>query len=169
MLMIKACRNCAMDFTVKGAQAYCSELCRRAGVKAVNNRTQKKRRANGKAREYAKKRRNSAAGYLDRFMERISDNTPDSDITREWLQTLIADDVCNLTGIPFKYLKGEGVTSFQNPYAPSVDRIDSAKGYYKDNVQMVLVAINLGKSQMTMKEFTDVWVDIAKSWEALNG
>lgn len=50
------------------------------------------------------------------------------------------DFKCALTGIPFS-LEHEGV-SVRNPYTPSFDRIDNAKGYTVDNVRIVTWAIN---------------------------
>jgi hypothetical protein len=63
-------------------------------------------------------------------------------------KTLTADDVllilqtgkCQLTGLPFDFTQPH--TTSQNPYAPSIDRIDSQKGYTKDNVRVVLNLVN---------------------------
>ena len=52
---------------------------------------------------------------------------------------------CQLTKLPFD-LKPVTKTS-QNPYSPSIDRIDSLKGYTKDNIRIVLYAVNAALGQ----------------------
>lgn len=48
---------------------------------------------------------------------------------------------CELSGIPFRYL----TTTKRNiwrPYAPSIDRVDSTKGYIADNCRLVCACVN---------------------------
>lgn len=53
---------------------------------------------------------------------------------------------CELTGIPFCFdRKIDGWS--RRPYAPSLDRIDSAEGYKPSNVRLVCVAANLAMNQ----------------------
>ena len=47
---------------------------------------------------------------------------------------------CAVSGTPFS-LEEIGPRK-QRPYAPSVDRIDSSQGYYKDNCRIVCFAVN---------------------------
>jgi hypothetical protein len=47
---------------------------------------------------------------------------------------------CQLTGIPFNLKPPE--KKAMNLYAPSIDRIDNNKGYTKDNIRIVLWAVN---------------------------
>lgn len=51
--------------------------------------------------------------------------------------------------------------------SPALDRIDSDKGYYKGNVQVVLTTVNLAKNKMSMESFKKVWKDILENWSAL--
>jgi hypothetical protein len=53
-----------------------------------------------------------------------------------------AGDKCELTGIPFDYTKG-GKKWHRRPWAASLDRIDSGKGYSADNCRLLCVAVNL--------------------------
>lgn len=54
---------------------------------------------------------------------------------------LRANGSCEVTGIQFtKDIPPRGV---RRPWFPSVDRIDSSKGYTKDNIRIVCVAANL--------------------------
>jgi len=48
---------------------------------------------------------------------------------------------CELTGIHFSSKRVDG--SVKRPWMPSVDRIDSAKGYEKGNCRLVCVAVNI--------------------------
>jgi len=62
------------------------------------------------------------------------------DLTPEFLSALLAaqDGKCALTGIPFEEPRG----GRNNPFVLSLDRIDSTRGYTKDNVRLVVFAMN---------------------------
>jgi hypothetical protein len=47
---------------------------------------------------------------------------------------------CALSGIPFD-LAPHGAST-RRPFAPSLDRIDSARGYHRGNVRLVCCAVN---------------------------
>lgn len=55
---------------------------------------------------------------------------------------------CAISGLPMTYYVGSG----RNHYNISIDRIDSTKGYTKDNVQLVCAQVNMMKAEMTMEE-----------------
>lgn len=59
------------------------------------------------------------------------------------------DNKCVYTGKDF-------VWEYSNNYKPSIDRIDSTKGYTKDNIQLVCVIANQAKSDLTHTEFLDM-------------
>lgn len=52
---------------------------------------------------------------------------------------------CMVTGIPFEFERVSG--SMRRPFAPSLDRIDSSKGYSADNVRLVCVLVNLAMNE----------------------
>lgn len=56
--------------------------------------------------------------------------------------------ICALSGVSMTYTLGKGRT----PTNVSVDRIDPTKGYTKDNVQLVCMAVNQMKSDLNMEE-----------------
>lgn len=96
-------------------------------------------------KEYRNRRRETIHGYVDRWMERVKYHTPDTDITREFLYSKTSDNKCEITGIEFDFSwKPEGC--FHKPKAPSIDRIDSTKGYYTSNVQIILSWVNRAKN-----------------------
>lgn len=53
---------------------------------------------------------------------------------------------CALTGLEFSY---EGIKRGPKMRAPSVDRLDSTKGYTKDNCRIVIFAVNALKHSGT--------------------
>jgi hypothetical protein len=55
---------------------------------------------------------------------------------------------CALTGIPFDMAN--------NAYKPSLDRIDSTKGYTILNIQLVLLIVNKMKREFPQNEFVDI-------------
>lgn len=66
------------------------------------------------------------------------------DLSVEWLEEKVAHGACERTGLPFSeelYL-----TASKDPFAPSLDRIDSSKGYTQDNVQLVCTIYNIAKA-----------------------
>ena len=63
---------------------------------------------------------------------------------------------CEISGIPFSE---KGVQWYRNPWSPSLDRIDSKKGYTPDNVRIVLCAVNAAMNEWG----EDVFRLIAKS------
>lgn len=64
----------------------------------------------------------------------------------DWLASKIAAGVCDVTGLAFDMSRREG--GWQNPLAPSIDRIDPQKGYSQGNVQVVVFAFNTFKGCM---------------------
>lgn len=66
-------------------------------------------------------------------------------IDQKRIQNIIESGTCELTGLPFNLLQNQN--TFQNPYAPSLDRIDSSLGYLDSNVRVVLVAVNRSLGQ----------------------
>jgi hypothetical protein len=70
----------------------------------------------------------------------------DFDIDKEYLLSLFErqNNECALTGIKFQYDIGDDSLDLthKRPFAPSLDRIDSKRGYTKDNVRIVCVIVN---------------------------
>jgi hypothetical protein len=56
-----------------------------------------------------------------------------------------ANGRCELTGITFCYEPIEGKSA--RPWIPSIDRIDNAKGYSKENCRIVCHAVNMALNQ----------------------
>jgi hypothetical protein len=60
-------------------------------------------------------------------------------LTLEWVEEHLASGVCEVSGHPL------GKLSSRDPWAPSIDRIDSGKGYTPENCQVVCWIYNRAK------------------------
>ncbi len=61
---------------------------------------------------------------------------------------------CCLTGLQFQYQNISGY--HRNPYAPSIDRIDSRQGYTKGNVRIVCVSVNIALNEWGLEVFDTI-------------
>ena len=61
-------------------------------------------------------------------------------LTNEWVRERLEKGVCEMSGIPFH--SGPKERNTTSPYSPSIDRIDSSKGYTPENCRVVLWALN---------------------------
>lgn len=60
------------------------------------------------------------------------------DLTKVWIKAEIDKGVCAITGAPFTFVD---VGKYQkNPWTPTVDRIDAAKGFVQSNCRLVVAA-----------------------------
>lgn len=66
---------------------------------------------------------------------------------------------CYYTGVQL-----EVGAKINNPNAPSLDRIDNAKGYCKSNVVLCLKWVNLARNSIPVEEFLENFAIAAKSF-----
>lgn len=78
---------------------------------------------------------------MQRSKENASKYKFECDLTPEWIESKIKKGRCEVTNIPFVLTRGH------HPFAPSMDRIDSSKGYTMDNIQIVVLIYNTAKRQ----------------------
>lgn len=83
---------------------------------------------------------------LDGARERSRKRNMPCDLTKKDILDMVvrSGGRCELTGIWFNNKDGDSV---RNPWAPSIDRIDSKKPYSKDNCRLVCYAINTAISE----------------------
>jgi len=84
------------------------------------------------------------------------------DLTSDYIQGLFdaCGGVCQQTGLPFDMNLGTKGKGNRNPFRPSVDRVDSNRGYVKDNVRIVLSIVNTMKA-----DWPDDIIDrVVKAW-----
>lgn len=145
----RPCIICGEQFFAVTAK-YCSTDCYK---KELNYRP--------KQRATASAWRRTTAGYLSRWMEKAKSTTPDTDLTKIWLSEKLSKGICELTGLPFDTSRDTGYT--RNPRVPSIDRIDSSRGYYKDNVQLIFSWLNIAKNEYSMATFLELFTEAAPS------
>lgn len=86
-------------------------------------------------------------------------------LTIERVTECIENGNCSVTGIPFDLRNGESRRSGKrcNPFAPSIDRIDSNQGYTNDNSRVVIWQFNHMKGELTDMELFAVCQKIVSS------
>lgn len=85
----------------------------------------------------------------------------DFNLTPEYLQNLFnkCEGRCSQTKLKFDMQMGKGKN--RNPFRPSVDRIDSSKGYVKRNIQIVLAIVNTMKMDYNCKKVVE---PVIRAW-----
>lgn len=100
--------------------------------------------------------RNSFDGFIQTSLgecrRRSKYNNKEFNLDSEFLSSLwqSQNGLCKFTGQPLEYTKAPKI---KNPFQASLDRIDSSKGYTKDNVRWVCWFINQMKMDYSEEEF----------------
>jgi hypothetical protein len=180
----KACDLFSKDKHKKdGLQTYCKECQKGQSLKYREthpNYFKEKGREKYKATKHLNKERYQK--YRDRYLEfkrrygnslpgrfntllysaktRATKNNLEYNLTLDWLldEYEKQDGCCALTGVKLEFKSNDDSSRRYQPYSPSLDKIDSSKGYTKDNTRLVCTHINIA-----MNEFgEDVFESIAK-------
>lgn len=79
---------------------------------------------------------------LDASRKRAKEKGFEFELDWDWARQQIEQTnfCCCMTGIPF--FTDTNAQSLANPYAPSIDRVDSKRGYTRDNCRVVIYAFN---------------------------
>jgi len=137
-----------------GRQSYC-----KACLTQVNN--QWRRTPKGKAWLAEKRRgrrsRNPASHLLNRCRDRAKEKGMECSLTLEWIKQKLLAGVCEVTGISF------AKNGSRHPFMPSIDRIDSSKGYTPENCRVVLWMINAAKNDLTEDDFLSALRQVAEA------
>lgn len=137
------CIFCSAEFipnTTK--QKYCSKKCGNNARYKVNNR----------GTDYQYK---LVSGNWDLyFQKRLSEKNRASTLSVQDLKDIYDKQkgLCALSGVPLTCLLQRGVKTTTNA---SLDRIDPGNGYTKANIQLVCVAVNRLRCDMSIEEFLD--------------
>jgi len=87
---------------------------------------------------------------LKNIEKRAKEKNLEFNLTEEWLKEKLERGRCEATGIKFDTTKAP----FMNPFYPTIDRVDSSKGYTIDNCQLVCHMYNIAKSEFPEEVFT---------------
>lgn len=135
-----------------------------------HHRKQKDRRCKKCKSEQRERRRVSSRGngsvervLLERFLgarDRANKHKLDFNITKEDLIDLwnIQNELCAISKIKMTHI----IFSGRVPTNVSIDRINPLKGYTKGNVQLVCMAVNQMKNDLTMDELLFFCEEIIK-------
>jgi hypothetical protein len=114
-------------------------------------------------REYRKTPAGRIKSILGNCLSSAKNRNIYFNITEEDILPAIEKGHCELTGLPFDLSRPKG--KGKNPYAPSVDRISSDKGYTKNNVRVVLWAVNAALSESSDEEMLPILKAMVKAIE----
>jgi hypothetical protein len=81
-------------------------------------------------------------------------------ISEEFVRDKIAIGKCELTGLSFDLTISK--TTKDNPFAPSLDRIDPNKGYTEENTRLILWAANRAIGQEGLKILQPIFKILAE-------
>lgn len=101
---------------------------------------------------------------LERYhgiLERAAKKNLECSITLDYLRELWCkqNGLCAISNIPMTYIFNNG----RIPTNISVDRIDSSRGYTRDNIQLVCMAVNQMKSDLDDNTFYDICAAIVRN------
>ncbi len=146
---MKKCTACGEDKPLTeywrrgaGTQARCKECC--LAYKRGRHRT-----VRGRARQLWDSARIRAASTGREFT-----------LTIEEIEAALQEGTCHATGLPFD-MAPAARPGARNPYAPSLDRVDSSLGYTPENTRLVVWAFNAMRN-----EFGDDVLDtVFRAWK----
>lgn len=84
------------------------------------------------------------------------------DLTLGQVVELAKPMVCSVTKLPLRWDK-EG-SSFRNPWAPSIDRLDNSRGYHSDNIRLVCCAFNIMRSDFSDDVVRTLARAVSENW-----
>lgn len=86
------------------------------------------------------------------------------ELSTQWIEELWTkqNGKCALTQIEF-LIPQERTGGKASPFAPSIDRIDCSKGYTKDNVRLVCVAVNYALNEFGEEIFKQICISYLES------
>jgi len=183
-MVIVKCEYCDKEFyridkevkrSIKlGRRQFCSRKC--CGLGTNDSKSMKKRIPEAKRqiawktiRNYSDNRRDSLSPYRY-FIHCIKNRSKEKeivtvyDIKKQWEKQ---NGVCPYTGLKLELPQStagfkEKIGKMDNA---SIDRIDSSKGYTKDNIQFVSCMANYAKNEFSHKDMIRFCKIIANKWK----
>lgn len=110
-----------------------------------------------KNRSIGRVKKDPVATYAQFLLHRARGNQKGEigcDLDQKWIEERLSPGTCEVTRLPFDFEGTSKSAAYRtNAWAPSLDRIDSAKGYTKDNCQVVVWAYNRAKGDLNAPDF----------------
>jgi len=108
-----------------------------------------------KKREYSMTPRGRFVSLLNTTKRRAKEKELEYSLTPDCLLKLFykQNEKCAVTGLPFIFECNPNGEKIYTPFGPSIDRIDSKKGYTEDNIRLVCVMVNLAINMFGDKLF----------------
>lgn len=153
--MGKRCRDCVLE---QNRLDSMNEEKRASRLKRQKKYAEDNREINTlRLRDYYKSKWGRAKSMMKTAKRRSSKFDSETDLTDEYIFDMLqSQDTCSVTGIAFDFNSVEEYKC--NPFAPSIDRIDSSIGYLKSNVRLVIWQYNLMKGEVS----DDILYEICK-------
>ena len=107
-----------------------------------------------KRRVYRSTVKGKAHVLYDSARKRAVKKNLEFSITREWIHAKLIIGKCELSGLLFDLSLSKDTRT--HPYGPSIDRIDSRRGYTEDNCRIICWALNLAFNQWGEVTFTEI-------------
>lgn len=158
---VKTCSGCGQAAELAVHRTICvpCNLARKRGVAARALSLPENAALNrAKTAAYRQTPRGRAGLLVFFAAKRAKANGVEFSLTWEPIAKAIELGVCTVTKLPFDMAPGSG-KHHANPWAPSLDRKDSSKGYTPGNVQVVCAAYNYAKSEWS----ADVLLRLARA------
>ncbi len=157
------CKECRRESNRKNSMIKEKREARLIKQKAYS--AENKEKQCNASRQYYESKRGRAKSMLKTAKRRSSKFNEQTDLTEDFILNLLeTHDKCAVTQIAFDYSKIDGMKC--NPYAPSIDRIDSNVGYLMSNVRLVIWQYNLMKGELSDKDVYCICKEVIKNADA---
>lgn len=167
--MSKTCTQCKEEKPIEdfykhskgkeGRSSWCKS-CTRAAVTRYRQSPEGRKKHNEQNKKYqGTYLHNSSRRAVCLYWaakKRAQNRLLDFDLTPEWLKERL-DAGCALSGLPFNYTNG-----VPHVDSPSIDRIDSEKGYTQSNCRTILFGLNSFKLRSTDAVILSIMESVVK-------
>jgi len=107
-----------------------------------------------------------AKSLLKNARNRAKKKNLDFNLTLEWVLEQLETGVSPLSGMKFSYEVSLGGCK-RNPFAPSIDKIDSKKGYTPDNCRIITTYENMAISEYGFEFTVAYWQAVFKDKDGI--
>lgn len=104
--------------------------------------------------------RGRANRLLNNAKDRAKRRNIEFNLTPQWVENKLTLGVCELTGLAFDLTVSKNTKD--NPFAPSLDRINSAIGYTENNTRVILWSVNRALGQEGLEVLRPVFKKLSE-------